>query len=120
MIIVGRIQNDWNRQRKMAFQLGIISFVYLIVWIPLSIAQLGQIYIDSTFLHEQLDTLGFLVYIISLILPVVCLISMPEFIKKIKTFIFRHQRIAVMPMTNKFIRQININGPSLNNGITKF
>ena len=100
MIIIGRVRNDWQRQRKMAFQLGIISFVYLVVWIPLSIAQLGQIYIDPTFLLEQLDTFNFLVYIVPLILPMVCLISMPEIIKKFKTLIFRQQHIAVMPDDN--------------------
>jgi hypothetical protein len=38
MIVIGRVGNNTRRERKMAFQLGIISLVYLVVWMPLSIA----------------------------------------------------------------------------------
>ncbi|CAF1113982.1 unnamed protein product [Rotaria sordida] len=107
LITTGRIQNNWRHQRKMAFQLGIISFVYLAVWIPLSIAQLGQIYIDSTFLLIQSDTFNFLVYIVPLVLPMVCLMSMPELIKKLKTLIFRQHHGIIIPFNNQSVQQNN-------------
>jgi hypothetical protein len=120
MIIIGRVRNNWQRERKMAFQLGIISFVYLAVWIPLSIAQLGQIYINPTFLLEQLDTFNFLVYIVPLILPMVCLMSMSEIIQKFKTLIFRKQNVVVMPLNETHIRHNNIHHPSKIIVIAKF
>jgi phosphatidylglycerophosphate synthase len=120
MIIIGRVRNNWQRERKMAFQLGIISFVYLAVWIPLSIAELGQIYINPTFLLEQLDTFNFLVYIVPLILPMVCLMSMSEIIQKFKTLIFRKQNVVVMPLNETHIRHNNINHPSKIIVIAKF
>ncbi|CAF2900014.1 unnamed protein product [Rotaria sp. Silwood2] len=112
LIAIGRIQNNWQHQRKMAFQLGIISFVYLAVWIPLSIAQLGQIYIDSNFLLAQSDTFNFLVYIVPLVLPMVCLMSMPELIKKLKTLIFRQHHAVIMPLNNQSVQQKNKIFPS--------
>ena len=120
MIIIGRVRNNWQRERKLAFQLGIISFVYLVVWIPLSIAQLGQIYINPTFLLQQSDTFNFLVYIVPLILPMVCLMSMSEIIQKFKTLIFRKQNVVVMPLNETHIRQNNINYPSKITVIAKF
>jgi len=112
MVIIGRVRNNWRRERILAFQLGIISFVYLVVWIPLSIAQLGQIYINPNFLLRQLNTFDFLVYIVPLILPMVYLISMSEIIQKFKLLIFRKQNVVVMPLNEIHIRQNNINYPS--------
>ncbi|CAF0934147.1 unnamed protein product [Rotaria sp. Silwood1] len=120
LIAAGPIRNNWRRQRKMAFQLGIISFVYLAVWIPLSIAQLGQIYIDSNFLFTQLDTFNFLVYIVPLVLPMVCLMSMPELIKKLKTLIFRQHHTVIMPSNNQSIQQNNKIHPSRRIAETRF
>ncbi|CAF1499650.1 unnamed protein product [Rotaria sp. Silwood1] len=107
LIVVGRIENNWRRQRKMAFQLGTISFVYLAVWIPLSVAQIGEIY-SPNFLFVQLDTFNFFVYIVPLITPMLCLISMPEVLKKFKTLIFRQRRTAIMPLNGIVFRQNNI------------
>ena len=113
-MVVGRIQNNWKRQRKMAIQLGMISFVYLAVWIPLSIAQLGQIYISPSFLAQQLDTFNFLVYIVPLILPFLCLISMSELIETFKTILIRRPMRGVRPLDNTIARN-NVNSyPSAN------
>ncbi|CAF0786028.1 unnamed protein product [Adineta steineri] len=120
MMVVGRVQNNWQRHRKMAFQLGLISFVYLAVWIPLSIIQLGEIYIDSNFLFEQLDTFNFLVYIVPLILPMICLMSMPELIKKLKTFLFPQQHAIVVPINTAVIHQTNLNRFSMTARLAKF
>jgi hypothetical protein len=98
MIVIGRIGNHWRGQRKMAFQLGLISFVYLAIWLPLSIIQLGQIYINPTFLSNYLDTFNFLVYIVPLILPMICLLSMSEIFKQLKALIFPRHHAVVMPL----------------------
>jgi hypothetical protein len=108
-LVFGRVRNNWRRQRKMAFQLGIISFVYLTVWIPLSVIQLGQIYIDPTFLQNYLDTFNYLVYIVPLILPMVFLISMPRIIQKLKTLKFRRQRTVIVPLNPTHIQYNNTN-----------
>jgi phosphatidylglycerophosphate synthase len=120
MTVVGRVQNNWQRHRKMAFQLGLISFVYLAVWIPLSIAQLGEIYIDPNFLLEPLDTFNFLVYIVPLILPMICLMSMPELIQKLKTIIFRQRQAVIMPMNTAIVRRATVRHISMTNAIAKF
>ncbi|CAF1134446.1 unnamed protein product [Rotaria sp. Silwood1] len=92
---------DWRRQRKMALQLGIISTLYLVIWLPEGIGFLGQIYISSTFFLDQIDTFNFLTYLVPLLLPFACLISMPELIKKLKAILFRRQTMAVVPVTLK-------------------
>ena len=104
-LIAGRMRNNWQRQRRMALQLGVISFVYLAVWIPLSIIQLGQIYIDPVFLLQQMDTFNYLVYIVPLILPMICLMSMPELLKTLKNLLRRRQLGTVMPLNETFTRQ---------------
>ena len=120
MIVIGRTRNNnRKRQRKLAFQLGLISFVYLIVWMPLSIIQLGEIYIDPTFLFDYLDTFNFLVYIVPLILPMICLLSMPEIIKQLKIIIFPAHRGVVMPANMTQTRPNNLNHLSKINTISR-
>jgi phosphatidylglycerophosphate synthase len=97
-IVIGRVVNHRRRQRKLAIQLALISFIYLAVWMPLSIIQLGQIYIDPTFLLNYLNTFNFLVYIVPLILPMICLLSMSEILKQLKTLIFLQRHAAVVPL----------------------
>jgi hypothetical protein len=104
LMTVGRVQNNWRKQRKLALQLGMISFVYLAVWIPLCIAQLGQIYIDPNFLLAESDTFNFLVYLVPLVLPLVCLTSMHEIIEKCKVLLFRCNGTVVTP-ANHLIAQ---------------
>ena len=95
---IGRIRNYHQRHRKMALQLGLISFVYLAIWMPLSVIQLGQIYIDPTFLVDYLDIFNFLVYIVPLILPIICLISFPEILKSAKNIISPQRNTAIRPL----------------------
>ena len=116
MVVVGRVgNNNWKRQRKLAFQLGLISFIYLIVWIPISLIQLGRIYIDPTFLLDYLDTFNFLIYIVPLILPMICLLSMPEILKQLKIILFPTHRGAVIPAHITQTRQNNLNHLSKTN-----
>ncbi|CAF3554959.1 unnamed protein product [Rotaria socialis] len=97
LMVVGRVQNNWRKQRKLALQLGMISFVYLVVWIPISIGQLGESYINPNFFLVQLDTFNFLVYLVPLVLPIVCLMSMQQLIIKFKSRLFRQNGAMVMP-----------------------
>ena len=108
MLVVGRTQQNRSRQQRMAFQLGLISLLYLAVWMPLSIAQLGQIYIGPTFLFEQLDTFNYLVYIVPLLLPFFCLMSMPELIAFVKSVLCRrNERIHPFQSTTQQPNQTN-------------
>ncbi len=110
MVVIGRVgNNNWKRQRKLAFQLGLISIVYLAIWIPVSIIQLGQIYISPTFLLDYLHTFNFLVYIVPLILPMICLLSMPEILTQLKALLFPPQHAAVMPLNMQKSRRNNVN-----------
>ena len=95
---LGRIRNRNRRHRKMAFQLGLISFVYLVVWMPLSILQLGLIYVSPTFLLDYFDISNFLVYIVPLILPMIYLMSLPELWKKVKNIVFPQRHAIVRPL----------------------
>ena len=109
MNVIGRVRNNQRRHKKMAFQLGMISFVYLTVWIPLSIIVLGQNYIDPTFLMEYLDTFNFLVYIVPLILPFLCLLSMPDLIQKLKVLLFQRTHTTVVPLNPAVHSPTNLN-----------
>ncbi|CAF3554821.1 unnamed protein product [Rotaria socialis] len=96
-MVVGRVQNNWRKQKKLALQLGMISFVYLAAWIPLSIDHLGQIYIGPNFLLAHSDTFNFLVYLVPLVLPIVCLMWMHKLIIKLKSRLFRQNGAMVLP-----------------------
>ncbi|CAF3600617.1 unnamed protein product [Rotaria sordida] len=104
-IVVRRTRIDWRRQRKMTLQLGIISTLYLVIWLPVGIGLLGQIYISSTFFLDQIDIFSFLTYLVPLLLPFVCLISMPGLMKKLKAILFRRQIMAVAPKIDENYEQ---------------
>ncbi|CAF3773912.1 unnamed protein product [Rotaria socialis] len=88
---------DWHRQRKMAFQLGILSMMFLLVWIPLCIIQLEMIYFKSDLLLQFNDFIVYLLYFIPLLLPFILLLSRPEFMKNFKDFLFEKRQATVMP-----------------------
>ena len=119
LTIIGRMHNNWRRHRKMGLQLGIISSLYLVVWIPVVVTQLGEIYIDPTFLLQQSDTFYFLIYIIPLILPMIYLMSMPEVIKKFKSLIFRQRPTTIIPLNSTFMQQSNLRHRSRINVVSK-
>lgn len=101
-IMMRRVGNNWRRGRKMASQLGLISLLYLAVWLPLAIIQLGLIYISPTFLLDYLDTFNFLVYFVPLLLPMIYLFATFEEIKKLKNRVFpqRTTEIIHVPVTH--------------------
>lgn len=100
--MIRRAENNWRRGRKMASQLGLISLLYLAVWFPLSIIQLGLIYISTTFLLNYLDFFNFLVYFVPLLLPMIYLLATFEEIKTLKNRIFprRIADVIGLPVTN--------------------
>lgn len=108
MTAIGRTQNTWHRHRKMGLQLAMISFLYLAVWIPVVVIQLGQNYIDPNFLLEQSDTIYFFIGIIPLILPMICLMSMPEVVKKFKILVLERQHATVIPMNSSLMQQTTL------------
>ena len=79
---IGRVGNNNRGHYKMAFQLGLISFVYLAVWLPLVTIQFGQAYISPTFLLDYSDMSGFLVSVAPSVFPLIYLISLAEIWKK--------------------------------------
>ena len=89
----------WRRQRKMVVQLSLFSTLYLSIWLPLSIVQLGEVLSGPTFLSHINDTVNFLVYIVPLLLPFACLVAKPEIIRKCRTAVFQKTRVAVMTPT---------------------
>ena len=89
---------NWRRHRKMVLQLWFISSLYMAFWLPMVITQLIQISVMPTFMIDQLDTILFLVYLIPLLLPIICLSTLPELIKKIQNVV-RKPRINVIGVT---------------------
>lgn len=74
---------NWRRHRKMVVQLWLVSSLYMAFWMPLAITQFIQITVMPTFMADQLDTILFLTYFIPLLLPMICLGTLPELVKKI-------------------------------------
>lgn len=96
---IHRNRMDWRRQRKMVVQLGVFSTLYLSIWLPLSIVQLGEALFSSTFPFYIIDTVNFLIYIVPLLLPFACLVAKPEISRKCKAAVFERTRVALMTFT---------------------
>lgn len=97
LAVSGRQVRRWNRQKKLAIQLTLISLVYLSAWVPISIAQLGQIYIDRDFLVAEYETLSFFIYIAPPLLSIIYFISMPELNEIIRKLTLQQERLRVHP-----------------------
>ena len=96
-LMTGRVTQNSRSQRKMASQLALISILYLIVWLPVSIVQLGEIYISRTFLSNYLNLFNFLLYFVPLLLPVIYLVSTFQAIKQMKQRLFPQRNVADVP-----------------------
>jgi hypothetical protein len=90
--------NRQQRQRKMVIQLLTVSTLYLSIWLPLCIVQLGQIFFNPTFLADWNDMVNFLLYVIPSLLPFACFMSRPEIMKKMKAFVQEKLHVAVIPI----------------------
>ena len=99
MNLVGRTRVNWRRQRKMVLQLGAISLTYLVVWLPIAIILLVEIYVDPMFLSALLDILYFVAYISPLTLPFVYFLSIPNLLKRLKMICWRKRRLVIVPAT---------------------
>jgi len=86
---------NWRRQRKMILQLWIVSSLYLGFWLPVVITELIQITVLPSFMIDQLETMLFFTYFIPLFLPMICLSTLPELMKKIMN-IFALQQLNVI------------------------
>ncbi|CAF0806106.1 unnamed protein product [Adineta ricciae] len=73
----------WRQHRRMILQLWIISSLYVAFWLPVSITLLVQITADPSFMMHSLAVMQFLTYLIPLLLPMMCLSTLPELTKKI-------------------------------------
>jgi hypothetical protein len=80
---------NWRRHRKMVLQLWIVSSLYMAFWLPMTITQLIQITVMPSFMIDQLETILFVVYFIPLLLPIICLSTQPELVKKIVDLIWK-------------------------------
>jgi hypothetical protein len=86
---------NWRRHRKMAFQLWLISSLYLAGWVPLTIVLVIRIIALPSFLDDQLATMIYTINFIPLLLPFICLGVFPEIIKSIREIFRRQQRNQV-------------------------
>ena len=96
--LVGRTRLNWRSQRKMVLQLSAISSTYLVVWLPVAIIQLVEMYLDPTFLSVQLGTLYFLAYVGPLTMPFVYFVSIPHLLKRLKRLYSRKRRLTIAPV----------------------
>ncbi|UJR09049.1 hypothetical protein I4U23_013297 [Adineta vaga] len=93
----------WRRHRKMTFQLWMISSVYLAFWLPFTLSQIIRITVMPTFFLDQYDTILFIIYFIPLLLPIVCLNTYPELLRKMRDIIqrrIRRNRVDVRTIRN--------------------
>lgn len=79
-----RLSNNPNRRKKnrtMTIQLLLVSWLFLVFWLPIAVTGLIQQFFYSTFLIDiQFNIFFYLIYFIQLCLPFVCLFSLPHFI----------------------------------------
>ena len=94
----GQRQINWRHQRKMVLQLVTLCSIYVAAWIPISVTQLGQLFVAPTFLQDPEDIFYFLYYLVPLILPFICLPSIPRLLTRMKTIVLKCQWNVVTPI----------------------
>lgn len=103
-VIYGKIARqqavNWRRHGKMVLQLWMISSLYMGFWLPATIKLFIQYTFDPSFMVDQEDTMQWTTYFIPLLLPLICLVAIPELLNKIKSIIRirRPNRINVAPL----------------------
>ncbi|CAF1031704.1 unnamed protein product [Adineta steineri] len=106
--------NTWRTTRKLSIQLFSISFLFLSIYLPLIIFGLIRTWIDPYFLYVFTMTyLAYVAYFVSLLMPFICLISLPEIVTKIKRLCclnnrvepIQQQQIAMTLITRRNIQQ---------------
>ena len=75
----------WRTTRKLTIQLFSISFLFLSIYLPLTIFGLIRLWIDPYFLFVfTMVYFAYAAYLVPLLMPFVCLISLPEILTKLK------------------------------------
>jgi hypothetical protein len=96
----------WQRHRKMVLQLWIVSSLYMGFWLPLTITEFIQFTAMPSFMIDQLEIMEFVVYFIPLFLPMICLSTLPELVKKIMDVIpTRQTNVIGVVILNRGARQ---------------
>ncbi len=94
--------NKWRRDKKHILQLFAISSLYLLMWMPLQIAGLVNIYWDPAFLVQaQIDYMYLFPYFIHLIYPFIVIFTMDH-----KNRIDNQQVLPVQPNNAPALRII--------------
>ena len=91
---------EWRRQRKLIVQLVSMSSVYLFFDMPLSIVDLVHLSGQPDWGHDALPAIFYLSYFPILLLPIVCLGSIPELWNKVKKYKLRRPQRVAMATTN--------------------
>lgn len=82
-----------KKNRKMTIQLFAISSLFLVFWLPIAVTGLIQQFFSPTFLIDvQFNVFFYLIYFIQLLLPMICLFSLPDLKKTLLTKIIRWRR----------------------------
>ncbi|CAF1305625.1 unnamed protein product [Adineta ricciae] len=84
----------WRTTRKLALQIFMISFLFLGIYLPLTLFGLIRLWFDPMFLLVlTMVYFAYIVYLVPLLMPFICLISMPEITAKIKRTLHPGTRI---------------------------
>lgn len=74
---------NWRSTRKMTVQLGVISVLYIVFWLPLALVSLIRIYFLSDFLTEvTIYYLNYTPYLVQLLMPFLAFACLPELWQK--------------------------------------
>lgn len=92
---------EWRRQQKLIVHLVSMSSVYLCFDLPLSIVTLVHLCGQPDWGRDALPTIFYLSYFPILLLPIVCLGSIPELWNKVKKLNPRQRQRVAVAMTNQ-------------------
>jgi hypothetical protein len=87
-----------------------IAILYTLGWLPTVLTQIVQFYFDHSFLVKQLEFVLFLIYFLSLLLSAVCLHTVSNLMKRLRSLVTRHSQKAnaiQMPQQEISNRPIN-------------
>ena len=90
---------EWRRHRKMVLQLWIVSSLYIGLWVPLAITLIVQQAGQRSFMVNETETMQFGVYFVPLFLPMICLSTQPELLRKMQNIIRRRPMNRICGVT---------------------
>ena len=94
---------QWRKHRKMVMQLLIISTLFSLCQYPYAVVIFIQLFVTlpESIVYAQIVCFYYLFWLLTLLLPFACIVSISEVIHKVK-FLFmqrKRRRIMVIPMT---------------------